>query len=190
PSLTLTRPAGIAEDVFVKVGKFHFPTDFVVVDYVVDLRIPLILGRPFLRTEQALIDVYGEELTLRVDAKAITFNVRQTSKYSYNDAELINQIDVIDVAYEEKWFHSVRNLDFLTNPDELYNLDHSALKYLLAKQDAKPRLIWGILQLQEFDVIIRDKKGAENITADHLSRLENPHQDELEKKEITETFPL
>nr|GEU61324.1 reverse transcriptase domain-containing protein [Tanacetum cinerariifolium] len=47
-----------------------------------------------------------------------------------------------------------------------------------------------ILLLQEFDVIIRDKKGAKNLAADHLSRLENPHQDELEKKEITETFPL
>ncbi|GKA40464.1 hypothetical protein Tco_0733057 [Tanacetum coccineum] len=47
-----------------------------------------------------------------------------------------------------------------------------------------------ILLLQEFDVIIRDKKGAENLAADHLSRLENPHQDILENKEITETFPL
>ncbi|GJU72684.1 reverse transcriptase domain-containing protein [Tanacetum coccineum] len=68
--------------------------------------------------------------------------------------------------------------------------DHSALKYLLAKQDAKPRLLRWILLLQEFDVIIRDKKGAENLAADHLSRLENPHQDVLENKEITETFPL
>ncbi|GJX40928.1 reverse transcriptase domain-containing protein [Tanacetum coccineum] len=68
--------------------------------------------------------------------------------------------------------------------------DHSALKYLLAKQDAKPRLLRWILLLQEFDVIIRDKKGAENLAADHLSRLENPHQDDLEKKEITKTFPL
>nr|GEV70393.1 hypothetical protein [Tanacetum cinerariifolium] len=48
----------------------------------------------------------------------------------------------------------------------------------------------GILLLQEFDVIIRDKKGAENLAADHLSRLENPHQDELEKKEITKPFTL
>ncbi|GJQ91334.1 reverse transcriptase domain-containing protein [Tanacetum coccineum] len=64
-------------------------------------------------------------------------------------------------------------------------------KYLLlAKQDAKPRLLRWILLLQEFDVVIRDKKGAENLAADHLSRLENPHQSELEKKEITETFPL
>nr|GEX19264.1 reverse transcriptase domain-containing protein [Tanacetum cinerariifolium] len=91
----------IAKDVFVKLGKFHFPTDFVVVDYVVDLRVPLILKRPFLRTGRALIDVYGEELTLRVDDEAITFKVGQTSKYSYGDAESINQIDVIDVACEE-----------------------------------------------------------------------------------------
>ncbi|GJX20211.1 reverse transcriptase domain-containing protein [Tanacetum coccineum] len=68
--------------------------------------------------------------------------------------------------------------------------DYAALKYLLAKQDAKPRLLWWILLLQEFDVIIRDKKGAKNLAADHLSRLENPHQGDLEKKEITETFPL
>ncbi|GJR25566.1 reverse transcriptase domain-containing protein [Tanacetum coccineum] len=68
--------------------------------------------------------------------------------------------------------------------------DHSALKYLLAKQDAKPRLLRWIILLQEFDVIIRDKKEAENLAVDHLSRLENPHQGDLEKKEINETFPL
>ncbi|GJW12654.1 reverse transcriptase domain-containing protein [Tanacetum coccineum] len=63
-------------------------------------------------------------------------------------------------------------------------------EYLFTKKDAKPRLMRWILLLQEFDVIIRDKKGAENLAADHLSRLENPHQDKLENKEITETFPL
>nr|GEX09971.1 reverse transcriptase domain-containing protein [Tanacetum cinerariifolium] len=95
-----TRSAGIAEDVFVKVRKFYFPTNFVVIDYVVDPRLPLILERPFLRTG-ALIDVYSEELTLCVDDEAITFKVGQTSKYSYNDAESINRIDVIDVGCEE-----------------------------------------------------------------------------------------
>ncbi|GJY75599.1 reverse transcriptase domain-containing protein [Tanacetum coccineum] len=59
-----TSPSGISEDVFVKVGKFHFLADFVVVDYVVDPRVSLILGRPFLMMACALIDVYGEELTL------------------------------------------------------------------------------------------------------------------------------
>ncbi|GJR91871.1 reverse transcriptase domain-containing protein [Tanacetum coccineum] len=95
------RPTGIAEDVFVRVGKFHFLADFVVIDYIVDPRVPLILGRPFLRTARALIDVYGKELTLRVSDEAITFKVGNTSKFSYNDVESINRIDVIDVACEE-----------------------------------------------------------------------------------------
>ncbi|GJS37142.1 reverse transcriptase domain-containing protein [Tanacetum coccineum] len=95
-----TSPSGIAEDIFVKVGKFHFPADFVVVDYVVDPRVLLILGRPFLRTARDLIDFYGEELTLRVDDEAITFKVGQTFRYSYNNAKSVNRINVIDVSCE------------------------------------------------------------------------------------------
>ncbi|GJX81305.1 reverse transcriptase domain-containing protein [Tanacetum coccineum] len=114
PKLTPTRmtlelanrlvayPVGVAVDVFVKVGKFHFPADFVIVDYDVDPRVPLILGRPFLRTTRALIDVHGEELTLRVNDEDVTFNVGHTSIYSYKyDDESVNQIDVIDVTCEE-----------------------------------------------------------------------------------------
>ncbi|GJY17878.1 reverse transcriptase domain-containing protein [Tanacetum coccineum] len=99
---SVSYPVGVAEDVFVKVGKFHFPTEFVVVDYDVNPRVPLILGRPFLRTARALIDVHGEELTLRVDDEAIPFKVGHTSRYSRNYYdESVNQINVIDVAYEE-----------------------------------------------------------------------------------------
>ncbi|GKC20964.1 reverse transcriptase domain-containing protein [Tanacetum coccineum] len=68
--------------------------------------------------------------------------------------------------------------------------DHSALKYLMNKQDAKPWLLRWVLLLQEFDITIRDKKGSKNLTADHLSRLENPHKDVLENKDINENFPL
>nr|GEX25753.1 reverse transcriptase domain-containing protein [Tanacetum cinerariifolium] len=93
---------GVAEDVFVKVGKFYFSADFVVVDYDVDPQIPLILGRPFLRTARALIDVHGKELTLRVNYEAITFKVGHTLRYSRNYYdESINQINVIDVACEK-----------------------------------------------------------------------------------------
>ncbi|GKA63235.1 reverse transcriptase domain-containing protein [Tanacetum coccineum] len=476
------HPKGVAEDVFVKVGKFYFPADFIVVDYDVDPRVPLILGRLFLRMARALIDVYGEELTLRVDDEAITFKVRQTSRYSHNSLtsgnptpsdpiiassspsfthfeggdfileeiefflhtpdelssldddyydmegdilyleKLLNedlsptlppmknddlkQVDVtltmpsteeppelelkdlpshleyaflegtdklsviiskelkdeeksallkvlkshkraiawkisdikgIDLSFcthkilmednfkptvqhqrrvnlkihevikkeviklldagliypisDSPWvspvhcvpkkggmaivenedneliptrcmmaiFHDMIEetmevfmedfsvfgdsfssclsyLDKILKRYEDTNLvlnwekchfmvkegivlshkisksgievdrakvdviaklphstsvnDHSDLKYLLAKQDAKPRLLWWIFLLQEFDVIIRDKKGAENLAADHLSRLENPHEGDLEKKEINETFPL
>ncbi|GJX77408.1 reverse transcriptase domain-containing protein [Tanacetum coccineum] len=99
---SVAYPVGIVEDVFIKVGKFHFPADFVVVDYDVDHRVPLILGRPFLRTTRALIDVHGEELTLRVNDRAITFNVGHTLRYSYRYGdESVNRIDVIDITCEE-----------------------------------------------------------------------------------------
>nr|GEZ35169.1 reverse transcriptase domain-containing protein [Tanacetum cinerariifolium] len=99
---SITRPKGVAEDVFFKVEKFHFLTDFVVVDFEVDPRVSLILGRSFLRTGHALINVYGEEITLRVNDEAVTFNLNQTTRYSptYDDLS-VNRIDIIDVAREE-----------------------------------------------------------------------------------------
>nr|GEX70877.1 reverse transcriptase domain-containing protein [Tanacetum cinerariifolium] len=99
---SITRPKGVAEDVFVKVGKFHFSTDFVVVDFEADPRVPFILGRSFLRTGYTLIDVYGEEITLRVNDEAVTFNINQTTRYSstYDDLS-VNRFDIIDVAREE-----------------------------------------------------------------------------------------
>ncbi|GJY41271.1 reverse transcriptase domain-containing protein [Tanacetum coccineum] len=94
-----TKPIGIAEDVFVNVGKFQFPADFVVVDFEPDPRVPLILGRCFLKTSHALIDVYEGEITLRVGKEAITFNLDQTSRYTadYNHMT-VNKIDVIDMV--------------------------------------------------------------------------------------------
>nr|GEV62823.1 reverse transcriptase domain-containing protein [Tanacetum cinerariifolium] len=98
----ISRPVGVVEDVFVKVGTFHFPADFIVVDFDDDPRVPLILGRSFLKTGRALIDVYEGKLTLCVGKEAVTFNLDQTSRYSANyDAMSVNQIDLIDVACEE-----------------------------------------------------------------------------------------
>nr|GEY01297.1 reverse transcriptase domain-containing protein [Tanacetum cinerariifolium] len=110
---SITHPKGVAEDVFVKVGKFHFPIDFVVVDFEADPRVPLILGRSFLRTGRALIDVYGEEITLRVNDESVTFNLNQTSRYSLtSDDNSVNRVDVIDIGCEE----SVQDvLDFQYN---------------------------------------------------------------------------
>nr|GEZ95512.1 reverse transcriptase domain-containing protein [Tanacetum cinerariifolium] len=71
----------------------------------------------------------------------------------------------------------------------IVHTDHSALKYLFAKKDAKARLLRWVLLLQEFDIDVLDTKGAENLVADHLSRLENPYENVLDPKEINETFP-
>nr|GEV41716.1 reverse transcriptase domain-containing protein [Tanacetum cinerariifolium] len=302
---SITHLKGVAEDVFVKVGKFHFLTDFVVIDFEANPRVPLILGRSFLRIGRALIDVYREEITLRVNEEAVTFYLNQTTRYSstYDDL-LVNRIDIIDVAREESFlghagfyrrfiqdfskiarpmthllkketpfvfskycidaFETLRkklteasilvvldwNLPFehmcdasdfavgavlgqrkmkhfqpihyaskimtkvqicyTTTEKEMLDVvyayekfrpylvlsksivytDHSTLKYHLGKQDDKPRLIWWVFLLQEFDIIIRDKKRTENLTAYHLSKLENPHKDVFENKDINANFPL
>ncbi|GKF39777.1 reverse transcriptase domain-containing protein, partial [Tanacetum coccineum] len=68
---SITYPKGLPKDVYVKVGKFHFPADFVVVDFEANPRVPLILGRSFLKTGRTLIDVYEGEITLRVDNEAV-----------------------------------------------------------------------------------------------------------------------
>nr|GEV45529.1 DNA-directed DNA polymerase [Tanacetum cinerariifolium] len=383
---SITHPKGVTEDVFVKVGKFHFLTDFVVVDFETDPGVPLILGRSFLRTGCDLIDVYKEEITLQVNDEAVTFNLNQTTRYSYTYDDLsINRIDIIisdsspsltlfegsdfilkeikaylkddsispeinhadfdpegnicliekllnddplqlppmdlkeiikakssietplevelkdlpshleyayleendkllviiskDLTDEEKeallnvlkshkraiaWkitdikgiyprlcthkilmeedfkpsvqsqrrvnpkIHKVIKKEVLKLLDAgmIYPISDSPwklteasilvvpdwnlpfelmcdasdfaigavlgqpLKYLLNKQDAKPRLIQWVLLLQEFDIIIRVKKGSENLAVDHLSRLENPHKDVSDYKDINENFPL
>nr|GEZ72517.1 reverse transcriptase domain-containing protein [Tanacetum cinerariifolium] len=72
----------------------------------------------------------------------------------------------------------------------IVHTDHFALKYLFAKNDAKARLLWWVLLLQEFDFKVLDTKGAENLAANHLFRLENSYENVLDPKEINETFPL
>ncbi|GJR82137.1 reverse transcriptase domain-containing protein [Tanacetum coccineum] len=317
---SITEPIGIAKDVRLMVGKFQFPADFVVVDFEPDPRVPLILGRSFLKTSRALIDVYeGFSDSLHTvifseiqsncfkiftntntfgdsdfspSEEANAFIANKTSKFTeinatYYDPEgdicpqkhfsIVNRCllfriikiihpnreelkvveaktvksSMIELPEEKSHFmvkegivlgHKISKsgievdrakveviaklphpttvkasktmteaqAHYTTTEKELLAVvyafekfrsylvlsksivytDHSAIKYLFAKKDAKARLMRWILLLQEFDVEIRDKKGAENLAADHLSRLENPHQNEFENKEITETFPL
>ncbi|GJY38897.1 reverse transcriptase domain-containing protein [Tanacetum coccineum] len=252
-------PKGVAEDVFVKVGKFYFPADFVVVDYEVGPRVPLILRRPFLRTARALIDVYSKEMTLRVNDEAITFKFGHTSRYSSNYYdETVHQVNVIDVACESKWktnsnrrqhqrrvnpkIHEVIKKEVIKLLDAgliypisdspwvslvhcvpkkggitvIENKDNELIPLGCYGMDTNLVLNWekchfmvkeGIVlghkiskygievDKAKVDVIAKRPhptfvKGAENVTADHLSRLENPHQGDLEKKEINEAFPL
>ncbi|GKA52592.1 reverse transcriptase domain-containing protein [Tanacetum coccineum] len=97
-------------------------------------------------------------------------------------------VSYVGLLYSTYAFEKFR--PYLVLSKSIVYTDHSALKYLLSKQDAKPRLLRWVLLLQESDIIIYDKKGNENLAADHLSRLENPHKDVLENKDINENFPL
>ena len=74
---TIKRPVGILYDVLVKVDHFIFPADFVILDCEVDVEVPIILGRPFLATGKALVDVECGELKFRVNNEEVTFNVCQ-----------------------------------------------------------------------------------------------------------------
>nr|GEZ36104.1 reverse transcriptase domain-containing protein [Tanacetum cinerariifolium] len=362
---SITHPKGVAEDVFVKVGKFHFPTDFVVVDFEADPRVPLILGRSFLRTGygfsgyfQIPIDPQDQEKTTftcpygtfayrhmpfglcnapgtfqrcmiaifhdmiektmevfmddflvfedsfssclsnldkmlkRIDVDREKVNVIaklphpttvkgvrsfldhagfyrrfiqdfskiarpmthllkketpfvfskdcidafETLKKKLTEASILvvpdwnlpfklmcdasdfvigavlgqrktkhfppihyasktmteaqihyttteKELLAVVYAFEKFWPHLVLSKSIVYT-------DHSALKYLLSKKDAKPRLLRWVLLLQEFDFTIRDNKGSENLAANHLSRLENPHKDVFENNDINEYFPL
>nr|GEV64533.1 hypothetical protein [Tanacetum cinerariifolium] len=99
----ICTPAGIARDVFIPVGEFTFPVNFVIVDYESDPRVLLILGRPFLRTTRALIGVHGEEMILRDDDERLTLNMRHdTSRYSNQpQKESINIINIYNDSYED-----------------------------------------------------------------------------------------
>ncbi|GJU84022.1 reverse transcriptase domain-containing protein [Tanacetum coccineum] len=97
----------------------------------------------------------------------------------------ITEKEMLAVVYAFEKFRSY----LIMNKSIVYT-DHSALKYLFAKKDAKARLLRWVLLLQEFDFKVIDTKGAKNYTAGHLSRLENPYENVFDPKEINENFPL
>nr|GFA28368.1 reverse transcriptase domain-containing protein [Tanacetum cinerariifolium] len=100
---SVSKPIGVAKDVSFKVGVFHFPADFVVVDFEPDPRVPLILGRCFLKTSRALIDVHKGELTLRIGNEAITYNLDQTLRYFANYNQMTaNKIDFVCEEYSQE----------------------------------------------------------------------------------------
>nr|GFA37020.1 reverse transcriptase domain-containing protein [Tanacetum cinerariifolium] len=95
---TISKPTGVAENVFVKVGKFYFPAEYVVLDFIADPRVPLILGRPFISTALTLIDVYEGEIILRHDEQSLTLKCGDTPSISYNNFESLNKVDLIDAT--------------------------------------------------------------------------------------------
>ncbi|WCJ18308.1 hypothetical protein M5689_000670 [Euphorbia peplus] len=103
---SIARPMGIVEDVLVKVDKFIFPVDFVVLDMEEDNMVPILLGRPFLATGRTLIDVEKGKLTLRLQDEEVVFNVYDAMKFSSIDLARCNFIcdDTIDACFEDSFY--------------------------------------------------------------------------------------
>nr|GEZ91771.1 reverse transcriptase domain-containing protein [Tanacetum cinerariifolium] len=127
---TISKPTGVAENVFVKVGKFYFPADFVVLDFIADPRVPLILGRPFLSTAHAIINVHEREIILRQDQQSLTIQCGDIP--SIKKVEKINKIDFIDVG--GIYFDSEEIENFLNDDsiplgfkDSPFNMDEDIL---------------------------------------------------------------
>nr|GEX30783.1 hypothetical protein [Tanacetum cinerariifolium] len=251
---SIFRPVGVAKDVFVKVETFHFPADFVVVDFNADPRVPLIPGRSFLKTGCALIDVYEGELTF-VLAKKPDFLLEETDAFLAIDDEPI--LHKIDGSYYDSEGYILLLEEFLNDDPSSPSLPPQELKVveptneksyideppMVELKDLRPHLEYAFLEAddklpiiiakdlkdEEKTDLIKEKshfiikegivldhkiskngievdkakvdviaklphpttiKGDENLAADHLSRLENPHQSVLDKKEINEVFPL
>nr|GFA74233.1 hypothetical protein [Tanacetum cinerariifolium] len=127
---TISKPTGVAENVFVKVGKFYFPADFVVLDFVVDPRVPLILGRPFLSTAHAIINVYEREIIKRQDQQSLIIQCGDIS--SIKKVAQINKIDFINaggINFESEEIANFLNDDSILFgvEDSLFNMDEDIL---------------------------------------------------------------
>nr|GFB75573.1 reverse transcriptase domain-containing protein [Tanacetum cinerariifolium] len=161
---TISKPTGVAENVFVKFGKFYFPADFIILDFVADPRVPLILGRPFLSTVHALIDVYEGKITLRHDDQSLTLKCGDTPSISYNNLESLNKVDLIDATCEE--FSQV----VLGFTDDVSNEVSSSIYepiVLNSSQNLTPFSASDFLLLEETDafIAIDDEPISSNIDA-------------------------
>ena len=143
---SMVKPEGVLEDVLVTVGKFVFPVDFIIMDIEEDSQVPLLLGRPFLATEAALIDMQKGVLTLRVGEEAAAFNFIKSMQNIDIDRENCNVVD--DVYTYNPDVHNDCNARIFINEKEInsqyieddysdcpYNCFHSIETVLSLKQN-------------------------------------------------------
>nr|GEW57583.1 reverse transcriptase domain-containing protein [Tanacetum cinerariifolium] len=160
--------------------KDHFPLPFM------DQMLERLAGKQYYYFLDGFSGYFQIPIDLK-DREKTTFNCPYGTK-TMTEAEsnyTTTEKEMLSVVYAFEKFQSY----LILNKSIVYT-DHSALKYLFAKKDSKARLLRWVLLLQEFTFKVIDTKGTENMAADHLSRLENQHQNVLNPNEINESFPL
>ena len=137
--ITMAQPEGILEDELIKVGKFIFPVDFVVIDMEGDKKIPLLLGRPFLATGTTLIDVKKGELTLRVGEEKVHFNLNQSLKqHDFDNAQCKNVEQVVPISHELIYDCKIQN-SMNDNKKNFQYIEVLDLEYLNSSLEFKKR---------------------------------------------------
>ncbi|KAL5583117.1 hypothetical protein UlMin_015559 [Ulmus minor] len=137
---SIKHPRGIIEDVLVKVDKFIFPADFIVLDMEEDREVPLILGRPFLATGRTLIDVHQGKLILRVQDEQVTFNVFEAMKFPSNVSSCF-EISILDKVVAEKFHESFPSSSLencIVNGQIVGNFDDEEILECVNNLDALP----------------------------------------------------
>nr|GEU76719.1 hypothetical protein [Tanacetum cinerariifolium] len=125
---TISKPTGVAKNVFVKVGKFYFPADFVVLDFIADPRVPLILGRPFLSTAHAIINVHEREIILRQDKQSLTLQCGDTPSIKKYKFESLNKVDFIDAGENILFLERLLSEEPCPIPPMISNQTKSSIK--------------------------------------------------------------
>nr|GEX62322.1 reverse transcriptase domain-containing protein [Tanacetum cinerariifolium] len=118
----ISKPTGVAENIFVKVGKFYFPADFVDLNFIADPRVPLILGRPFLSTAHAIINVHEREIVIRQDQQSLIIQCGDI--LSIKKVKQINKIDFINEGGID--FESEEIENFLNNDSIPFGVEDSS----------------------------------------------------------------
>ena len=147
---TLEKPEGIIEDALVKVGKFIFPADFIILDMEEDSQVPLLMGRPFLATRAALIDMQKGILTLRVGEETADFNLIRSLKNLDIEMDDIKSVEDVYVNKSDFYYdcndqlsinEKEMNFQYLEgfDSDSLHNNLHSTEKVMNLEQNGIKR---------------------------------------------------
>ncbi|KAL5574287.1 hypothetical protein UlMin_023884 [Ulmus minor] len=136
---SIAQPEGKIEDVLVKVDKFIFPVDFIILDFEADMEVPIILGRPFLATGRALIDVQKGELTMRVNDQKVTVNVLNDLKHPDEESEECSFVKTIDSLVQKQIRKEQESFkEELVQLEDVNLLEEEKLE-LVEEQQARPR---------------------------------------------------